>query len=394
MATDRYTRWRLILGKEADQQLCQMAGRSRLLDGDQANLDEALGQIYGGPAEVQENRGGKRSAGLGGSAPKLAKWLGDIRSYFPSDVVAVIQRDAIEKKGLQQLLFEPETLGQVTPNVELVGTLLSLQGMIPEKTKETAREVVRAVVEEIIKRLRGGVEQAVRGAINRSRHSPMRSLPNLDWARTIRRNLKNYDRKRKVVIPESFHFFARQHRRKEWNVIVCMDQSGSMADSVVYGGVMGAIFASLPALETHVIAFDTEVVDLTEKCHDPVDLLFGVQLGGGTDINRAVGYCQKLVHDPRKTLFLLITDLFEGGNQRELLRRMEEMTSSGVRSICLLALADSGVPCYDEHLAGKFAELGVPSFACTPNMLPTLVEGALKGQDLMRLAQACATKPT
>ncbi|HKI34673.1 MAG TPA: VWA domain-containing protein, partial [Gemmataceae bacterium] len=212
--------------------------------------------------------------------------------------------------------------------------------------------------------------------------------------RTIRRNLKNYDRTREILIPDNFHFFARQHRRRQWNVIVCMDQSGSMADSVVYGGVMGAILASIPALETHVVVFDTEVVDLTEKCHDPVDLLFGVQLGGGTDINRAVAYCQEFVHDPRKTLFILITDLYEGGNARELVRRMEEMTAAGVRAICLLALSDSGVPAYDENLAGKCGAAGVPCFACTPALLPPLLEGALKGQDLHTLAERCGVKPT
>src|SRR5262249_12079824 len=183
---------------------------------------------------------------------------------------------------------------------------------------------------------------------------PQRSLPNLDWARTIRRNLKNYDRKRKVLVPESFHFFARRHRRREWNVIVCMDQSGSMAASVVYGGVTGAIFASLPALETHGVPFATEVVDLTEQCQAPVDLLFGVQLGGGTDINHAVAYCQRLIHEPHKTLLLLITDLYEGGNGGELVRRMEDLTASGVKAICLLALSDAGVPSHDEGMARDF----------------------------------------
>lgn len=390
MTTDRPTRWRLILGREANSDLCRLAGREQLLDDDQENLDEALGQIYDHPAGGESpGRSANRSAGLGASAPRLAKWLGDIRTYFQKDIVAVIQRDAIEQKGLQQLLFEPETLGQVTPNIELVGTLMALKGMIPERTKETAREVVRSVVDEIMKTMRGGVEQAVRGALDRSRHSPIRSLPNLDWARTIRRNLKNYDASRKALVPDSFHFFARQHRRREWNVIVAMDQSGSMADSVVYGGVTGAIFASMPSLETHVIVFDTEVVDLTENCHDPVDLIFGVQLGGGTDINRAVRYCQDLVHDPRKTLFLLITDLYEGGNGRELVRRMEELVASGVRAVCLLALSDSGVPSHDEGMARRFSEVGVPCFGCTPAMLPTLLEGALKGQDLQALADRC-----
>lgn len=385
--TDRYTRWRLVLGREAHDGLGALAGRSDLLGGGLGELDEALGQIYGnGPADGGGDQE-KREAGLGKSAPRLAKWLGDIRSYFPKDVVAVIQRDAIERKGLQQLLFEPETLGRVTPNVELVGTLMALKNMIPERTKETAREVVRAVVEDILRRLQGGIERAVRGALDRSRHSPIRSLPNLDWARTIRRNLKNYDRERRVIVPDSFHFFARQHRRREWNVIVALDQSGSMAASVVYGGVMGAIFASLPSLETHVVAFDTELVDLTEKCHDAVDLLFGVQLGGGTDINRAVAYCEKLVHNPRKTLFILITDLCEGGNGAELVRRVKELTAAGVRLLCLLALSDGGVPAHDENLARRFTEVGVPCFGCTPALLPSLLEGALKGVDLQALAQ-------
>ncbi len=388
---DRTQKWRLILGKTAEEALCAGKGSSPILSRELLDIDEALGMIYDFEEERPEEKGG-RQAGLGKSAPRLAKWLGDIRSYFSHDVVAVIQQDAIERKGLKQLLFEPETLGQVTPSIDLVGTLLTLKGMIPDKTKETARQVVRAVVEDIMKRLQSSIEQAVRGSLDRSRHSPLRSLPNLDWKRTIGANLKNWDRKRRVLVPERFHFWARHHRRKEWNVIVCMDQSGSMAESVVYGSVMGAILSSLPALETHVIAFDTEVVDLTEQVQDPVDLLFGIQLGGGTDINRAVKYCQGLIHDPRKTLFVLLTDLFEGGNAVEFARRMEEMVGSGVRAVTLLALSDSGVPSYDEGLAKKVRNLGVPCFACTPNLLPELLAGALKGQNLQQIAERIGTK--
>ena len=385
---NKFEKWRLILGKTAEESLksCRGGGGGEaLLQGGLAEIDEALGMIYDVEEEKPEEKG-KRGAGLGKSAPKLAKWLGDIRSYFPRDVVKVIQQDAIEKKGLKQLLFEPETLGEVTPSVELVGTLMSLKGMIPDRTKETARQVVRAVVEEIIKKMQAAVEQAVRGSLDRSRHSPLRSLPNMDWRRTIQRNLKNWDRKRKRIIPDNFHFWARQHRRKEWNVIVCMDESGSMAESVVYGAVMGAILASLPALETNVVVFDTEVVDLTPQLTDPVELLFGVQLGGGTDINRAVKYCQGLIHDPRKTLFILITDLFEGGNQAELVRRLTEMAESGVRGVTLLALNDAGTPSYDETLAKKVRALGFPCFACTPNLLPDLLAGALRGSDLNAVA--------
>ena len=323
---------------------------------------------------------------LGQRVDEKTRAMGDIRKYFPQDVVVVIQQDAIERKGLRQLLFEPELLAQVTPSVELVGTLLSLKGMLPDKTRETARQVVSAVVEEIKKRLQGAIERAVRGALDRSRHQPIASLPNLDWKRTIEGNLKNYLPERRTLIPERFHFFARQRRRREWNVIVCMDQSGSMADSVVYASVMGAIFASMPALETHVIAFDTEVADLTEQSSDPVDLLFGVQLGGGTDINRAITYCQGLIHDPRKTLLLLITDLYEGGNETQLVKRLETMAGDGVRALCLLALNDSGVPSYDESMARRLAAVGVPCMGCTPGVLPAVLEALLKGQDLREVA--------
>lgn len=382
----RARRFRLILGKTAEDELRAFAGtKAPLLGGDDVEIDDALGAIYDVEEEQPAERG-ERTAGLGRSAPRLAKWLGDIRGYFPRDVVAVIQQDAIEKKGLTQLLFEPETLGQVTPSIELVGTLMSLKGMIPEKTKETARMVVRAVVEELVRKLQSDIVSAVRGALDRSRHSPLPSLPNLDWKRTISRNLGNYVAEKKTIIPDRFFFWSRQLRRKEWNVIVCMDQSGSMAESVVYGAVTGAILASMPALETHVIVFDTEVVDLTEQCSDPVDLLFGVQLGGGTDINRAVAYCEGLVHDPRKTLFVLITDLFEGGDQAALIRRMERLTDAGVRAVTLLALSDSGVPVFDENLAKRFRALGVPCFGCTPQLLPELLAGAIRGADLGKLA--------
>jgi Mg-chelatase subunit ChlD len=397
---DRYQRWRLVLGKTVEEQMAQLrasgaggsgggGGGGGVLSKAMSDMDEALGAIYD---HEQPEEKGKRGAGLGSSAPRLAAWLADVRKYFERDVVVVIQQDAIEKKGLKQLLFEPETLAQITPSVELVGTLLALKGMIPDKTKETARMVVSAVVEEIKKRLSAAIEKAVRGALNRSRHQPLPSLPNMDWKRTIQANLKNYVPERHTIIPDHFFFYARQQRRKEWNVIVCMDQSGSMAESVIYASVMGAIFASIPALETHVIAFDTEVVDLTQQCDDPVDLLFGVQLGGGTDINRAVGYCQGLIHDLRKTLLILITDLYEGGNETSLVKRVASMMSDGVRGVCMLALSDSGVPSYDDSLARKLANVGMPCLGCTPNVLPDVLAGLLKGKNVDELASKFDTR--
>ena len=387
---EQLKRWRLVLGKDSQDALAPMCSGGLALSADQAEMDEALAAIYD---ETGEGESRQRSAGLGGSAPKLSKWLGDIRSYFQEDVVTVVQQDAIERRGLHQLLFEPEMLKNVQPNVQLVGTLMALKGQIPERTKETARQVVRAVVEQIKLALEQKLRQAVLGALNRRQHSPLPSASSIDWKWTIGRNLKNYNADLKTIIPERVYFFSRAQRSNNWTVIVDMDQSGSMADSVVYGAVCGSIFASLPALETHVVAFDTEVVDLTEQCgQDPVDMLFGVQLGGGTDINKSVAYCERFIHEPKRTLFILITDLFEGGNEAQLVRRLAEMVSSGVRTICLLALNDSGTPSFDEGLARKLAALGIPCFACTPQRLPELMEGALRGADLKALAERVAQK--
>jgi hypothetical protein len=284
-------------------------------------------------------------------------------------------------------------LKNVEPNPQLVGTLMSLKGRIPERTKETARMVVRVVVEKIKRLLEQRIRQAVMGALNRNEHSPIPHTPSIDWKWTIGRNLKNFQPSLGTIVPEKVYFFSRAQRQNKWNVIVCMDQSGSMAESVVYGSVTGSIFASLPALNTRVVAFDTEVVDLTEQCgNDPVDMIFGVQLGGGTDINKAVAYCEKFIPDPSQTIFFLISDLIEAGNQSQLIRRMKDMVESGVRVICLLALSDSGIPTYDQTVAKKLSECGVPCFGCTPNRLPELIEGVLKNHDLKALAARLATR--
>ncbi len=413
---EQVQRWRLILGEAAQESLAQAAEGDLTLSAEQQAIDEALAAIYdetdegatdgegagAGPAgqgafgaPVNRRRGhagGERSAGLGGSAPHLARWLGDVRTYFKEDVVSVIQHDAIERRGLRQLLLEPEVLKTVKPDIAMVGTLLSLSQQIPEHTKETAREVVRAVVEQIKDRLEQQIRMAVTGALNRREHSPIAHVASTDWKRTIQRNLKNFDQDSKRLIAERFYFFSRAQRTNTWNIILDLDQSGSMAESVVYGAVVGSIFASLPAVSTRVVAFDTGVVDLTEQCgDDPVDMLFGVQLGGGTDINKSVAYCEQFIEEPAKTLFILVTDLYEGGNEGQLVRRVRDMVDSGVRVLCLLALSDAGASSYDQQLARRLAKLGVPCFACTPNRLPDLVEGALRGHDLQDLADRLST---
>ncbi|MFK8297624.1 VWA domain-containing protein [Capnocytophaga cynodegmi] len=373
---EKTTRWRLILGQDTK------ALENISLNEQQSVMDYALSAIY--DENTTKNNGSKK-AGLGSSAPNLAKWLTDVRTFFPQDVVSIIQSDAIERKGLTKLLFEPETLKNVKPDISMVGTLMALKGQIPEKSKETARQLVKEVVDEIMKRMEQDLRRAVTGALNRKAHSPIANFTSTDWKKTINRNLKNYDIKTKRLIPEKFYFFERTQKQKNWTIILDIDQSGSMSDSIIYSSVMGSIFASMSTLNTHVVAFDTQVTDLTELCRqDPVDMLFGIQLGGGTDINKSVTYCQTLIENPKKTMFILISDLYEGGVRAGLLRRLSQMYEEGVKVMVLLALSDRGKPDYDEKLGKEISKLGIPCFACTPDRLPELVEAALKNHNLKK----------
>ncbi len=298
--------------------------------------------------------------------------------------MTVIQSDAMERCGLRQLLFEPELLEHVEPDISLASAILMLKDQIPQRSKESVRAFIAKIVEEINKLLEADIRRAVTSAVNRRMHSPIPSASAMDFPLTIRRNLKNYNPELGTIVPEHFYFFDRTTTApsKQWTIILDVDQSGSMGESVIYSSIMSCILASMAAIRTHIVAFDTKVVDLTEKCEDPVDLLFGFQLGGGTNIDQSVAYCQKFVENPAKTLFFLITDLEEGGNRASLLRRLKELKESGVTVACLLAIADGGKPYYDAQMAERVASLSIPCFACSPQMLPTLLERALKGQDL------------
>jgi Mg-chelatase subunit ChlD len=363
---ERARRWRLILGADS--------GGGVALQGQDLAMDNALNWLYGRAPE-------DRSGGLGASSPTIARWLGDIRSYFPSSVVRVMQQDAMERLDLKQMLLEPELLASVEPDVNLVGTLLSLKNLLPGKTRDTARIVVRRVVEDLERKLASPLRQAVTGSLHRAARNRRPRHNEIDWHRTIRANLKHYQPKYKTVVPETRIGFGRK-RNALRDIILCVDQSGSMAASVVYSGVFGAVLASLPAVRTRMVVFDTAVVDLTEELDDPVDLLFGTQLGGGTDINRALAYCQQLVQNPQDTILILISDLYEGGNREEMIQRASALASGGVQMIALLALSDSGAPAFDRNVAGAFAGLSIPAFACTPDKFPDLMAAAIQRRDI------------
>jgi len=299
----------------------------------------------------------------------------------------VMQQDAMSRLGLDELLLEPEMLEAIEPDVHLVGTLLALTGVIPARSRETARAVVRMVVEDLERRLSQPLRAAVSGAIDRStRTRRPKRVADIDWPRTIKANLVNYLPEHRTIIPKTLIGHGRRAQTVERDVVLCIDQSGSMAASVVYASVFGAVLASMRALDTRLVVFDTAVVDLTDELSDPVDLLFGVQLGGGTDINRALAYCQSQVRRPNDTILVLISDLLEGGVREEMLRRAATMVGAGVQVVALLALSDEGAPAYDHDNAAALHALGVPAFACTPDLFGELMAAAIERRDLTQWA--------
>lgn len=373
-ADERLRRWRLVLGGEAE-------GSCGPLVGEVVEIDRALAALY--DADGKNGLGqSERRGGRGSSAPRVARWLGDIRKYFPTQVVQVMQRDALERLDLREMLLQPEMLESAHPDVHLVANLIALSDVIPAGTKETARLVVRKVVDELLKKLEEPMRSAVTGALDRSQRNRRPRHSEIDWNRTIRANLRHWQEEYRTVVPQQLIGYGRKSRTPQREVVLCIDQSGSMAESVVYSSIFGAVMASLPAVATKMVVFDTSIVDLTDQLDDPVELLFGVQLGGGTDINGAVGYCQSIIREPRNTILVLISDLYEGGIENDLLRRAAALVESGVQFITLLALSDEGAPAYDRALAAKLAALGVPSFACTPDAFPDLMAAAIRREDV------------
>lgn len=389
-------RWRLALGRGAELAPCDAArlfalrglagedgqgsggclGLGLALDPetDVFGVDGSLEFVYG------ESSGGP-GWDLSHALPNIPRWLADVRRYFPSDVVAVIQKDAIERRGLKQLIFEKDMLPKLERNVDLLATIVALQQMIPDETRETARQVVREIAKEIMKKLESKIRTAVLGALNRNQHTPLRVYRNVDWKRTIQRNIKHYDRESRRLVPERFYFWANQQRLRDWHIIVSVDQSGSMATSVVYSSIMASIFASLNVVRTSLVFWSTEVVDMTEVLRDPVDVLFGAQLGGGTDAPKAIAYCSGLVEQPEKTILVFISDLATSGED-EMIAGLRQLVESKVKVLCLLALTDAGKPFYDHAAAKRVANLGIPTLACTPNRLVGLIEAILQGREI------------
>ncbi len=363
-------------------------GTETKLSGANMQMDKVLTALYECERRNKfEYADENKKGGTSKSQPQIARWLGDIRKYFPQSVAQVIQDDALKQPELKnKLLLDPEILEQAVPDVHLLATLLELGKAIPSETRDTARFVVRKVADELMQRLEQKTIQAITGALNKSLRNRRPRFNEIDWNTTIKKNLKHYQPQYKTVIPEVRIGYGRKNKRSLKDIILCLDQSGSMGTSVVFTGIFGAVLATLPTLKTHLIVFDTEVVNLTDDLKDPVDLLFGVQLGGGTDINNALSYCQSLITKPSDTIFILISDLYESGSNEPMQLRMQELAQNGVQCISILALNDDGAPSYDKTNATFFSKLEIPVFTCTPDNFPDMLAAAIGRQDMKQWA--------
>jgi Mg-chelatase subunit ChlD len=354
-------RWRLMLGRTSEGRLGAQA-----LGADASRIDRVLGYLYDREQAGRGVREGQRHGSLDPSQLTALQWLGEVRDLFPSDVYETIQAHALDRYGMRELLTDPQVLETLTPNIDLLKSLMALKGHVDPRVLAQIRGIARKVVDDIMQRLRSHVVRALSGRRNRFEASPHKVMANLDWRGTIRRNLKSYDLERRVLVPERVRFFSRARRRFPWTVILCIDQSGSMASSVIHSAVMAAIVSGLPSLRLHLVVFDTSVVDLTDRASDPVDVLLTVQLGGGTDIGSAVAYCEQLVVQPSRTILVLVTDFFEGASPARLIQVVRRLAEARVKMLGLAALDETAAADFDRRLARQLAEQGMQIGAMTP----------------------------
>ncbi len=327
-------------------------------------LDYLYGREYGGRGVRTDRQGGP-----GESVLAIPEWLHDVRELFPKETVEVLERHALERYGMTELVTDEQVLQKLEPNYELLKAVLSFRQLMSPKVLEVARKIVRQVVEELRRKIAKDVRQVLWGRLNRQRRSRLKVARNLDFHRTIRENLKHYDAERKQIILQSLLFFSRVEHHMPWHIIMAVDCSGSMMDSVIHSAVMAGIFKGLPALRVSLVAFDTAVVDLTDQVDDPVEVLMSVHLGGGTDIAGALGYCETLVRSPTRTILVLVTDFFEGGPPERMIAAIRRLRESGARVLGLAALDSEANAAYDRQMAERCVDAGAEVAALTPRRL-------------------------
>ncbi len=358
---DHLQRWRILLGEPAE---AACGG----LSGDAAAADAAMEWLYG--RDPERGQRGERSAGLGPSALSTPDWINDIHRLFPKEVIERLERDAVERFGIDEVVTNLEVLERIEPSESLLRAVLHTKHLMNPEVLAAARRLVAEVVRRIMEKLVTEVRQAFSGTRDRRRRSQVKVARNFDFKQTLAANLHRYDPARRRLYLETPIFNSRTRRHAEdWDIVLLIDQSGSMVDSVIHSAVMAACLWQLPGMRTHLVAFDTEVVDLTADVSDPVELLMKVQLGGGTDIARAVAYAQSLVNQPSRSIVVLVSDFYEGGSPGELVQRVKALTEGGTKVLGLAALDAQAEPAYDRELAARLVAVGAQVGAMTPGQL-------------------------
>lgn len=358
-------RWRLILGQFAEEELPLDGG------GDLFEEDECLSFLY--DREYGEERGVRGGSGeIGGrgrSVLSVPEWLKKVKKLFPKSASEIMQKDALDKYGINEILTDPDVLKNIEPDINLLSKLLQFGGTIPKELRSQADEIIKKTAEEISKKLECGLKKCFYGRRVSGSQSYYKVSANFDFKRTVEKNLKNYSTEFRTVIPSRLYFKNAVKRYNPWDVIILADESGSMVDSVIYAAVTAGIFARLPFMTVRLAVFDTAVADLSEHVYECSELMMKLQLGGGTDILKALRYAESLISKPRRTIVILITDLYDGGDIRRVYGKCADILESGAKLFVLPALDYRAEPIYNRTAAKTLARMGADVGAVTPEGL-------------------------
>lgn len=360
---ENLNKWRLILGKNAEKHIDFTGSYSERISYE--SMEETLDYLYGMEYGDALMRTG------GSSSPQLyvAKWINQVRKIFPKKTVEILEKQALEHFQLTELLTDKKVLEKMEPNMDLLKTILQFKHLMKNDVILEAKKIIQKVVNELMEKLQTDIRKSLLGKLNRNMPSHVKSMRNLDIKRTIQRNLKYYDMENQRIVLKDVYFSSRIKRFNKWKLIIAVDESGSMLDSVIYSAIMAGIFAKLPMIDTKLIIFDTEVVDLSGYVEDPVEVLMGMQLGGGTDIGKALAYCESICTNPHQTIFITVTDLYEGGSVKTLFQTCADIIGSGSKMVFLTALDSQANPAYDKNIGQKLADMGAFVGAMTPEQL-------------------------
>lgn len=357
-------RWRLILGSMSDQQL-PFCGDDNSIQSFM-NMEQLLDYLYS-RSQGNDVRNNDRSGGLGDTVLSTAEWITKVRTLFPNKTAEVLEKHALDEFQMTELLTDKEVLEKMTPDINLLKSILQLKHLMKGEVLESAKRIAKQVADEIRNKLENDIKRSVMGRIDRNSSSPVHSIRNLDINKTIRRNLKNFDTESNKIILKNIYFNNKVQRYNNRRVIIAIDESGSMTSSIIYSAVMAQIISNLPFAEVKLIIFDTKIVDLSDNVDDPAQILMSVQLGGGTDIGKALGYCETLISVPSRTSVIVVTDLYEGAMRSRLLNVSHNIIESGAKLNFLTALDEEARPAYDKNLGQILANMGAFVGALTPD---------------------------